>query len=461
MNAVVQQDTDSGKGVVITPGEPVDHTDILDGQSAGSIIEPEGDTPPEIHEPGQTVSTKPGELSRDDIYSKATETRDIQDAVDAEEMTPVQRAHVKRMKLEAAGIDPDSDDDPFDGDGNLKEGWVDTGATPEQVVAPGTPIVTDTTAIAEASATTAVPTLDPNAETVTIIVYGEKRDVPRAEVEAAGGVANYQKGVAADERMKRASTYEASLRAYDQELQARAAQPLPTPPATGTTADPDLPPTGDQGERVDMQGTAERLVGAMYSGDREAAITEAAEVLTSFRDEVTRSVQQKAGQPAQGPSPEELQLANQRAAQAERDRLDANTVFVDEFSDLSSPVLRNATYQMVQEVAADPIMYGRPLAEITREAGMRVRKDVFGDDATPEPTPNPTPPAIVPEIIPAAPVPGTDLATRMALKKRTVVQPLIPAQGRFVDTASVDQKPETNSEYINRMRAESRGQPRQ
>jgi len=447
MNAPAKQDIDSGTQEIVTPGEPVDHTDMLDGESAGHSIEPEGD--PEVHEPGQTVSEKPGELSRDDIYSKAKETRDIQDAVDSEEATPEQRAHIARMNAEAAGMDPDNKTDPFDGNGELKEGWVETGAAPEQITQPATPI-----------ADPAQPALDPNNETVTIVIYGEKREVPTAEVNAAGGIATYQKTVAADERMKRISTYEASLRQYDQELQTRAAN-VQQPQATARpTAEPDLPPTGDQGDTVNVQNAAERLVGAMYSGDREAAITEAAEVLTSFKDDVTRSVQHVAVTPVeQGPTPQEQQLAIQRANAKEKERLDANTVFVEEFSDLQSGVLRTATYNMVQEVSAEPIMYGRPLAEITREAGMRVRADVFGEQ-TPAPQPAPILEPVT-TVIPAAPQPGTDLAGRMALKSRTVVQPLIPASGRFSDTPVAEQKTESNSGYIQRMRVESRGQPKQ
>jgi hypothetical protein len=447
MNAPAIQDTDSGTGEVITPGEPVDHVDMIDGQSAGSIIEPPAE---DAHVPGETVSTKPGELSRTDIYDKAKETRDIQDAVDAEEATPEQRAHIARMNAEASGVEEDGSNDPFDGDGQLKEGWVETGAAPAQVSAPAEPVVN----------APQIPqqTLDPNAETVTIIIYGEKREVPRAEIDQAGGVVNYQKNAAADERMRRVSTYEASLRSYDQELQTRAAQIAQQPQATDLpTADPAPPPTGEQGDTVNVQSAAERLVNAMYSGDREAATTEAAEVLSSFRDDVTRSVQTVAQPVAQGPTPQEQQLAHDRAATQERERLEANTVFVNEFSDLQSGVLRTATLSMVQAVQAEPIMYGRPLAEVTREAGMRVRADVYGDSAPPAPQPL-TPAAVV---IPAAPAPGTDLAGRMALKSRTVVQPLIPASGRFTDAPATAQKTESNSEYINRMRAESRGQPKQ
>jgi len=457
MNQPAKQDIDSGTGEIVTPGEPVDHVDIVDGQSAGHTIEPSE----EIHEPGHRVSTKPGELSRDDIYSKARTTRDIQDAVDAAEATPEQAAAIARAKLEARGADPEADTDPYDGDGNLKQGWIDPNQPADPAAQPS--VSPDPAPVPAGEPITAAPepALDYGDETVTITVYGMKQDVPRAEIEAAGGIANYQKNLAADERMKRASTYEASLRSFDQELQERSAA-MQAPPATDTTADPELPPTGVQGESVDVQAAAEGLVAAMYTGDREAAITQAAEVLTSFKDDVARTVQTVVGQPGEPQvSAAEQQVAQDRAAQEARERTEANQVFVEEFSDLQSGVLRNATYTMVQQVAAEPIMYGRPLAEITREAGLRVRKDVFGTDilpptpATPQSQPAPT------VNMPATGGETTDLADRMALKSRTVVQPLLPAAQRFTEPANTSGQTESNSEYINRMRRESRGQPEQ
>lgn len=449
MNAPAKQDIDSGTGEIITPGEPVDHVDTLDGQSAGHHIEPED----EIHEPGQSVSTKPGELSRDDIYGKSKDQRDAETAGAIADMTPQQRAEYQRMLAEAQGVGEDVID-PFDGDGNVREGWVD----PNEPAAPAEPAAQP---VAQPAAADVQPALDPSDETVTIVVYGMKQDVPRAEIDAAGGVANYQKSLAADERMRRASTYEASLRTFDQELQERAASLTQQPPATATTADPDLPPTGDQGESVDVQAQAEALVGAMYTGDREAAITQAAKVLSSFKEDVTRSVQQIVGQPGEPQvSLAEQQAAAERAAQQNRERVEANQVFAEEFSELSSGVLRDATYRMVQTVAAEPIMYGRPLAEITREAGMRVRSDVFGD-APPAAKPQPTPLKPSSVNVPGSTAP-TDLAGRMALKSRTVVQPLIPAGGRFTEPAdAAGQRTESNSDYINRMRRDSRGQPEQ
>jgi len=437
MNAP-QQDIDSGTGEIITEGEPVDHVDNLDGQSAGHTIEPEG----EVHEPGNVVSERPAEASRNEIYDKARTTRDIQDAADAEEQSPEQKAAIARATLEAAGQAPDADDDPYDGEGNLKEGWVDTGAAPAQVVEPSA---------APAPAAQIQPaTLDADAETVTIVVYGMKQEVPRAEVDAAGGVVNYQKNLAADERMQRLSTYEASLRGYDQQLQERAAN-LQSPQADAPAAGSELPPTGAQDESVDVQAQAEKLVGAMYTGDREAAITEAAEVLSSINSAAQRTAQASAAaQPeASAQTQADLNAANARDAAAQAERVEANRVFVDEFSDLKSGVLRNATYAMVQTVAAEPVMYGRPLAEITREAGLRVRQDVFGTAAAPAVDPAPTP---------APGTPPVDLAGRMELKRRTVVQPLLPTSGRFTDTPADEQKTESNSEYINRMRRESRGQ---
>jgi len=439
MNTAAQQDIDSGKGEVVTPGEPVDHVDAVDGQSAGHTIEPEAEP-----QPGDTVAEKPAGVSRDEIYNRASELRDAETNEALAGMTATERAHYERMIAEASGV-TEEEQDPFDGEGNVREGWVDPNQPIEEQPAP-----------AQTIAEEQPQTVDSNDEMVTITVYGMQQDVPRAEVDAVGGTAAYQKIVAADEKMKRASTYEASVRALDQEvserLKALQEQEQGQLQATSTTADPELPPTGVQGETIDVQTAAEKLVGAMYTGDREAAVKEASEVLASLQQDAKRVAQAQVQQPgAQGPSPEEQQIAIERAAAAERERSDANHVFVTEFSDLQSQVLRDATYSMVQKVAAEPIMYGRPLAEVTREAGMRVRSDVFGTQApnpTPSPTPNVHPPANT----------APDLATRMALKKRTVVQPLIPASGRHADTPETEQKVESNSEYIARMRRESRGQ---
>lgn len=439
-----QQDIDSGTGEVITPGAPVDHVDVVDGASVGHSIEP----PADVHEPGHVVSEKPDAVSRDDIYSNAAAVRDGETNEALAGMNDAEKAHYHRMVAEAQGVTEEGED-PFDGEGNVKQGWVPEGTAAIPAVVDGQP-----------AAVVAPVALDNNSETTTIIVYGMKQEVPTAEVNAAGGIANYQKVVAADEKMKRASTYEASVRAYDQEVQNRAAH-LAAPQATGPAADPELPPTGAQDETVDVQSAAERLVGAMYTGDREAAITEAAEVLTSFKDDVTRSARSVIAQAgAQAPDLAEQQAAQQRDAAQTRERTDANQVFVDEFRDLSSPVLRNATYAMVQEVAAESIMYGRPLAEITREAGMRVRADVFGSDYQPPGEPAPAAAVVQPQSvnlpIQAAP---TDLAGRMALKSRTVVQPLIPSGGaRFSDAPTGEQKTESNSEYVARMKRDSRGQ---
>jgi hypothetical protein len=446
MNAPApKQDIDSGTGEVITPGEPVDHVDVVDGQSAGHSIEPEADPPAEVHEPGQTVTEKPPGVSLDDIYGKAKDVRESETDEALGDMNAADRANYQRMVAEAQGL---PDDDPFDGDGQVIEGRVAPSVAPagEMIPAP---------AAAAPAPATVQPALDTQPETTTIVVYGMKQEVPTAEVNAAGGVASYQKIVAADERMRRASTYEASVRAYDQEVQTRAASLAATPQATSATAAvPELPPTDAQGETVDMQAQAERLVGAMYTGDREAAITQAAEVLTEIQTSVVRAAQNANPQPvAPVVSAEVDRVAQERARAAIADRAEANQVFVTEFTDLSSPVLRQATYAMVQAVAAEPIMYGRPLAEITREAGARVRADVFGDAA---PAPAPLAPAPTAKPVVMAPASPT-LASRMELKSRTVVQPLIPAHGKFTEPAVEGQETESNTQYIARMKV-NRGQ---
>ena len=134
--------------------------------------------------------------------------------------------------------------------------------------------------------------------------------------------------------------------------------------------------------------------------------------------------------------------------------MEANAVFANEFGDLQTPVLRTAVLDMVQQVAADPIMRGRPLAEITREAGLRVRADVYRSGAPQTPGLNPADP------LPAAtPAPAADpMARRMELKERTVVTPLHETGARYQPPAAEDAAYPSNAEYVQLLR-KGRNQP--
>lgn len=443
MNEQVQQDIDSGTGQVVTEGEPVQHRDMMDGQSVGHSAEPEAEGRPEGSPPTSDDRPRdepPPKVSRDEIYSKARNSRATETAEALDAMTPEQRANYDRMVHEASGEGPD----PFAP--QEEETPPQQAQRPQQRPQPGQK---------QPPAPAADPAqgIDQPGEMTTITVYGMQEQVPTADVEAAGGLAAFQKQRAADIRLQRLSTYEATLRNWENQLSQRAqAQPESRPQGEREATEPsptDVPGTAD------VDTLAATLTDAIYSGDREEASAKLRETLGAIQDSAVRAARQNAGpsgaQPQQQPSGEDQAKAQARA--------DANAVFRNEFPDLNTQVLRAAALNMVNEVARDPVMIGRPLSEVTREACERVREDVYGSRAIPEgyqvAQPASTDPAL--HQAPAQPNP-TDLAGRHALKRRTVVSPLNEAHGRTPKPTATDESFPSNSEYVAKLRR-GRGQP--
>jgi hypothetical protein len=254
--------------------------------------------------------------------------------------------------------------------------------------------------------------------------------------------------------MERVATYEASLRNWEDQLSERAAKAErgEQTPAQGGTGITGSSPTDAQGDTIDVEAQAEELAGAIYSGDRDEAKTKLAAVLASIKSDAIKAAQASVKQTeASGRSQADLD------AEAKA-RSDANAVFLNEFPELNTPVLKGAALDMVKKVAKDPVMIGRPLSEITREACTRVRDDVFQGKPPPAPkapaaTGSPTP------LIPATQAPpATDLATRHNLKRRTVLTPINEAHGRAADTPAQEQKIPSNKEYVGILKR-GRGQP--
>ncbi len=445
-----QQDIDSGTGKVITPGKPVEHVDILDGQSAGHSIEPEHSEGSTGNEPKPAISgappgkedvvpnEPPAKQSLDDIYSKAKDNRTAEIDGAIEDMDPAEKKQYDRMVAEAGG-----GPDPF----------AEAPVIPDQP-----PIPPDQ------------PVLDPNfppqgidigSEVTTITVYGMQEQVPTADVLAAGGVEQFQKTRAADVRLQRLTTYEASLRGWEDQLSERAAvlERAPQPPARDGTGITESSLTDAQGDTARIDALSEVMTEAIYSGDRDEAKTKIAEVLTTISVDAARAAQASAVQSVpSGPD----QAAIDSAAAETLARREANAVFTTEFSDLNTPVLKQAALNMVQEVARDPVMIGRPLAEITREACSRIRQDVYGTTAPPAGmTPAITPAGAPPNPLITAPVPvvpPVDLSTRLGLKRRTVVTPLNEAHGRTPAPVKPEQGFPSNKEFVANLRR-GRGQP--
>jgi len=435
------QDIDSGSGKIVTPGAPVQHRDVEDGVSVGHTAEPEHSEGSDGNqEPAATAEPIPAEpppkTSLDDIYKRSVENR--QATIDGElaEMDADERRHYDRMVAEAGG-----GDDPFD---------QDEPAGDEQQPAQQAKPAQSQPGQAQKNAAEGI---DPNAEMTTITVYGMKEQVPTAEVLAAGGLSTYQKIRAADLRMERLSSYETSLRNWEEQLSARQADRengrSPAQDGTGIT---ESSPTDAQGDTADVDSLSLAITEAIYDGDRDVTREKISAALASIKTDAVRTATAQAGASAPTGQAEAQQSAEIAA------RREANAVFLNEFKELDTPVLRQATLSMVEKVSKDPVMFGRPLAEITREACSRVYRDVFHDDppAINERPANPNPPAPGKPLI--QPPPVNDLSQRHALKRRTVISPLTAAHGREPAPASQEQSFPSNKEFVAKLKA-SRGQP--
>ena len=438
-----QQDTDSGTGTVVTPGKPVKHVDILDGKSAGHVIEPEHDEGSTGNEPKPDAvaleraprAEPPERVSRDDIYARAKTGRSAEIDGDLADMTDDQRVNYDRMIAEAGGgPDPYAEEDE------------------PSAVAPATSKPAADNVQSQKNQPAGIDT--PTDKTI-ITVYGMREEVPTADINAAGGIDVFQKMRAADVRLQRLSTYEATLRGWESQLSERAAglERAPQPQAGKGTGTTESSPTDALGDTADVEAQAARVTEAFYSGDREEATSKLSEVLASIRSDAIRAAQKSsvAATPS-GPSQESV---NAEATA----RKEANAVFLNEFPDLNTPVLRQAALNMVNVVARDPVMIGRPLAEITREACGRIAREVFPDHQRPVVT-NPA------NLLPAAgqqnPLiqPGktpVDLGSRYSVKRRTVVQPLKDAHGRPAAEPTAKPFP-SNSEFVGLLKR-GRNQP--
>lgn len=428
------QDIDSRTGETINHGEPVQH-DVVDGQSTGHSVEPET---AETNAPagGKPAAPAPDPLppqrvTRDEIYAKAKRQQEQEIAQNLDAMSPEDRMQYDRMVAEAGG-----GPDPYAAEETPPD-TPEQAAQAQQQEAQAQPAQQQTPQSAD-------PALASNEETVSIIVYGMREEVPRSDVEAAGGIEAYQKNRAADEKLRRLTTYEASLRDLDRQLQDQADRIRRSPPARDPAGGTDPSPTDDPNS-ADEKELAAEIVKGFYSGDEEEAIEKLSSAFSRLKSGVTGATRPTLPeQPAA-----QQQYYPQQPAQrgpSQTDMNEANAVFANEFGDLQTPVLRSAVLAMVGEVQREPLMRDRPLAEVTREAAMRVRADVKG--VRPE----------QPQTYRESTVP-TDLGERMQLKSRTVVAPLHQASQRAPTGEADEPQYPSNSEYVQQMRSR-RNQPR-
>lgn len=193
--------------------------------------------------------------------------------------------------------------------------------------------------------------------TVTVKIDGREQDVPRADVEDAGGIIAYQKSRAASIRMQRAATAErAAQEAYERLEQQRVSQ---------ETQDP-----SQDGQETDIKALRDELLDVVAEGseqDIEAWVESKLTAKSKPKPETTQTISEAAA-----PVPTEARKELQR--QWEEDRIAANAMMIEEYSDIMGDQEQMRVAQKrFNALAANPENVGRSQKEMAREAAEATR----------------------------------------------------------------------------------------
>ena len=220
-------------------------------------------------------------------------------------------------------------------------------------------------------------------ENVIVRVLGEDVSVPKAQVDADGGVANTQRRLGSEARFREAAnlsrvaeeaTRQANERLADVERREReliqktagraeaGAQSLPT----GATVDP---------QAVD------RIVDDLYSGDPERAKLAVSEVLKArglSPDEVRELTEVELGKSEAKRLREDAEEANRRrSVLVQAERTDVNNLMRERYGViLQNPVLLRGTLALFDEATKDPKNAGRSWVSIADEVGASVLQQI-------------------------------------------------------------------------------------
>lgn len=275
----------------------------------------------------------------------------------------------------------------------------------------------------------------PQPKSVKIVVYGQEREVPEAEVLQAG-VATLQKDAAADQKLSTIARREQELRSQEAALLQQAERIRQgLDPITGlplrTASQPPSPGAAPPAIGTDvLKGVVETL----YLGDTEKAtkalqtlvtqISERAGTANPVPADIVASVEQRVLAQM-----DQREIARRAAADADA----ANQVFKTEFADVVSDPVKLAAAKGVRDLLLqDPEWQAKSRAEVAREVGNRVRSLTA---------------PVTPPVDPAA----------VELQRRNSVKRTLPAapQGGGRAPAPVAPKVPTNSEYIEQLRKNS------
>lgn len=281
-------------------------------------------------------------------------------------------------------------------------------------------------------------------ERVKVKVLGQEFEVPRQDVEDAGGLVAYQKSRAASMQLQQAARERAELKAERDRIEAakreieqqRASAGRKAPASNAPGGTPGAAPTqqGGAGDGADVEEQAQAIAADLYSGDPKRARAAIAKVLQASRapvntldpEAVARQAAEllKAQDAATPHATPKTPPTSDPALDEEIKEL--NAYMADRFADLlNDPALKQQALEEFQRLRAMPENRHRRLVDLGRDAANKVL-------AT-----------------------GPNPRAQVAERKRSLPPALTGTQAhRPVESAPLD-----NSSWIERMR-QARGLPK-
>jgi hypothetical protein len=272
-------------------------------------------------------------------------------------------------------------------------------------------------------------TAAPALRTVTVKVYGTTLEVPMSTVEAAGGIAAYQKQLAVDDQLRRASILTKKL-----EEQLNSGQNA-TSAAPATTTAAASPPSGEQAAVGGKEAAREALEALLES--------DADRFSTALGKAIEGTVQERLREAKPAATTAEAPATTSRSAE---EIAAANDVFAQEFSHLAKrPEVFQAAQELMRARMSSPEFASVPLDMLARDVGARVMK-LTGAPLESAPAKADTPAR-----------PRADVASR--LEVRRTVKARLPAAASTTAASSTPNPPKSRaqgiSDYIKTLRSRS------
>lgn len=351
----VKLDEKTGKSIPAQSEEAIAEAEMLAPDP--SAIVPKGDEANPVSGPKHSEATKV-------LYEKSRRNRDLVTRGDADGSPDV--ARVRALQAEAAGgeepengIDTNANMDEYERKELARMMAEEAAGTPapagEKEGEPGS-----TKQIADEE----LP--DPEEQRmISVKILGKDYEVPQQDIDDAGGVAAYQKNRAATIKLQRAATAEQAALKSKQEAEELLAR--------GQQKDD---PSKDGLSKADIKALRAEMMDTVIDGSEEdidawienKILARAASAAEASKDPQTP---ESSAKPAKVKTETQAELERQ----IEEDRVEANTMMREEYTDImSDPELISLAQQRFNVIKANPDNEGRSYKELAREAADHVRQ---------------------------------------------------------------------------------------